>query len=466
MKKSVALFLSIVLTISVFSGCSAESAGSSKNNAVSNNAASKVTTDDLVSESDEPATITFWSWEASSLESSAIQKSLDGFMEEYPNITVEYMVAPSSEYHAKLKTAMASNNAPDLFYLDTAYTRDFVKEGLLYDLTDVIGEYVDLDDVVDSSMMKMTIYDENNDPHLYGMDVVQVGPVIFYNQDLFAAAGVEAMPTKEDERWTWDEFVDNMKKLTIVKDGKTVQYGTCNWEENINYYVLEYSLRLNGAKWFNDDFTQAVGVVSDETKEVFQNIKALRTEYGVAPDPNAVGSETGNSPTQMFLTGQVATIAVGSYALQEIAASGINYGAGLFPVMGAGNNDFIASGDMKAIWSGTQNLNEAMKLLSYMINVDFARPVEKTGLWMPSRKSEYEDENLKYWFDEDVYPEGWKDMMYLFRDANGRWFDQLWNTSKIYDSVVEECEAYYYLDQDIDETMQNIQDRINSCLAE
>ena len=48
------------------------------------------------------------------------------------------------------------------------------------------------------------------------------------------------MPTEWDKRWTWDEFVENMKKLTKVSDdGTTTQYGTCNWQEQYSLYVLQ-----------------------------------------------------------------------------------------------------------------------------------------------------------------------------------------------------------------------------------
>lgn len=412
---------------------------------------------------EEKVTLTFWSWEASALESQAIQDGIDRFMEANPNINVEYMVVPKAEFHTKLKTAMASGSAPDVFFLDAAYTRDFVNNGLLYDITDIIGDYIDMDDLIPSSKEKVSIVDEEGNTHIYGMDICCVGPVIFYNKDLFEAAGVEPIPTKVEDRWTWDEFVENMQKLTIVEDGKTVQYGTSNWEESAVLYVMEYMLRLNGAKWFNDDFTAADGVNSPETVEVFEKIKALRTEYGVVPDPTAAGMETGHSPTQMFLSGKVASIAIGSYALQEISQSGINYGAGLFPVL-EGNNDFIASADMKAIWSGTEHVDEAVKLLAYMSSEEFGIPIYQTGLWMPSRLSMYTPENMEKWFNRDVYPEGWEDMVDMFKNSNGKWFDKIWNTQQIFDSVDEEKEAYFYMDQPLDTTLDNIQNRINENL--
>ena len=120
--------------------------------------------------------------------------------------------------------------------------------------------------------------------------------------------------TKKEDQWTWDEFVENMKKLTKVEDGKTVQYGTSNFEEKFSLYTTLELLGSNGAKWFNDDYTQAVGIDSEATRDTLTKIKELRTVYGVAPNPTAVGVDTSHSPTQMFMTGQVASIFVGSYA--------------------------------------------------------------------------------------------------------------------------------------------------------
>jgi hypothetical protein len=37
---------------------------------------------------------------------------------------------------------------------------------------------------------------------------------------------------------------------------------------------MEYMLRLNGAKWFNDDFTQAVGVTSEEANRFLKDQSA------------------------------------------------------------------------------------------------------------------------------------------------------------------------------------------------
>lgn len=460
-KKLISSVLCAVMAVSLLAGC-----GSSEETETTVPAEESSGSTEASEDSDkDPVTLTFWSWEASDLEAKSIQAGIDDFQTLYPWITVDYMTVPSSDFHTKLKTALASGDGPDVFYLDATQCKDFVNAGLLMELTDVASEFTA--DMTRASLEKVSMVDENGETHVYGLDICNVGPVIFYNKDLFDAAGVEYMPTKMEERWTWDEFVENMQKLTIVDDsGNTVQYGTCNWQEQYSLYVLQYMLELNGTSWYNEDMTAAENVDSEESKEVLNNIKALRTELGVAPDPNAAGSDTGNSPTAMFLTGKVASIAIGSYALQEISASDINYGVGLFPTFGKDDSDaFIVSADMKAINKSTEHPEEALLLAEYMSSTDFGIPIYKTGLWMPNREEMYKEENLEQWFDRDVYPEGWEDLLEVFQNAKDKPTDKLSNVNAVNDAVDEELQAFYYTDQDVDTTLQNIETRINAVLG-
>ena len=423
------------------------------------------TTITAYAEDHDPVNLTFWGWTASDFEAKSIQDGLDAFQEKYPWITVEYMTVPSADYHTKLKTALASGSGPDVFYLDATPCTDFVKANLLMDITDIAGDFTQ--NMTDASLQKVSMTDADGNTHVYGLDICNVGPVIFYNKDLFEEAGVEPMPTEWDKRWTWDEFVENMKKLTKVSDdGTTTQYGTCNWQEQYSLYVLQELLDLNGANWYNEDMTAAENVDSEESKEVIEGIKALRTEYGVAPDPTAAGSDTSNSPTAMFLTGQVASIAIGSYALQEISQSDINYGVGLFPTFGKDDADaFMVSSDMKCINSETEHSEEALLLAEYMSSQDFGIPIYQTGLWMPNQKALYEDENISLWFNEDVYPEEWKNLIPVFYNAKDKPTDKLSNVNSINDAVDEQMQAFYYADQDADTTLQNIENNINSILG-
>lgn len=415
---------------------------------------------------EENIVLKFSTWQASDLESAAIQKAIDGFEESHPGITVEYSVNSSSEHHAKLITQINSGEAPDVFWVNPEYMQDFVGIDALLDLTQLMEEKkVDVSDYLPSSLEKMQYTNADGDTSIFGVDCCIVGPVIFYNKDLFDEAGVDYIPTTAEEQWTWDEFVENMQKLTKETDGQITQYGTCNFEENFSLYTTLELLGSNGAKWFNDDYSEATGIDSEETRDTLEKIKSLRTEYNVAPNPTAAGVVTGNSATQLFMTGQVASIYIGSYALQELAQSGINLGAGLPPKMADGTVP-IGSANLDCIWADTQHPEEAFELVQYLTSVEVCSDVYKTGLWMPNRLSMYEDENLSSWYNEEVYPDNWMDMAWLWTEAMLRPFDHLHNTNEIYDTCTEYMEEYFYNDGELDEILPELQDEVNDLLAE
>jgi len=457
-KKLFVAILSICMCQTLITGCGKKEASDTPTQTTASGEQSDQT------KSSENITLKFATWEASDLEREAIQNAIDGFEASHPNVSVEYTVNSFSEHHAKLNTQINAGNAPDVFWVNPEYMRDFVDRDQLMDLTDLMDQNsVDVTDYLPSSLEKMQYIDENGETHIYGVDCCIVGPVVFYNKDLFDAARVDYIPTKREEQWTWDEFVENMKKLTKVEDGKTVNYGTCNFEEKFSLYTTLELLGSNGATWFNDDYSEAIGIDSAETRDTFTKIKELRTIHGVAPNPTAVGVDTSHSPTQMFMTGQVASIFVGSYALQELSQSGINLGAGLPPKMAEGTKP-IGSANLDCVRKDSQYPKEAFELVQYLTSVEVCSEVYKTGLWMPNRMSLYEQENLHLWYNPEVYPEGWLDMTWLWTEASLRPFDHLKNTDEIYDTCTVYMEDYFYNDRDLDAILPEWQEEVNALL--
>ena len=54
-----------------------------------------------------------------------------------------------------------------------------------------------------------------NQDHYYAVPFALVNTVLYFNKDMFDAAGI-AYPTDD---WTWEEFREAAKKLTIDKNG-------------------------------------------------------------------------------------------------------------------------------------------------------------------------------------------------------------------------------------------------------
>ncbi|MBX5272699.1 sugar ABC transporter substrate-binding protein [Rhizobium sp. NLR17b] len=407
--------------------------------------------------------LTFMSWEASPLESASIRAGLEDFKKANPDVDVTYVTAPFAQHHAKLRTMMAAGTAPDVFYLNPDYQRDFINNGQLLDLTEMFPKYWELKDFIASSQKKMQV-DVDGQKRIYGVDVCTVGPVLYYNKKLFDEAKVPYPPTKLEDQWTWDQFVGYMKQLTKIENGKTVQYGTSNFEEGMNLYTTQEMVASNGAKWFNDDFTKAVGMDSPETRDALEKIKALRTS-GLAPDPTSIGLDTTNSPTQMLLTGRVATLFMGSWGLQELAASKIELGAGLPPKMG-GQFTPMSSCNIDAVWAGTKHPKEAVELVSFLTSMKFATPIYKSGLWMPNRLSMYEPEKLKTWYDPAVYPEGWINMKSLWTTSGLRWFDQITHADEVYNIMSDELQSFFYSNKPLDQVLPEAQSRVNEAMAQ
>jgi multiple sugar transport system substrate-binding protein len=118
---------------------------------------------------------------------------------------------------------IAGNTAPDLMWLSQEYVANFADNGAILDITDQVGALSDmpaaqLDDYYPGSIAVAKYNDR-----LYGLPWIAQPVVLYYNPELFEAAGV-APP---DESWTWDTFKEAAKKLT-VKDasGNITQYGT------------------------------------------------------------------------------------------------------------------------------------------------------------------------------------------------------------------------------------------------
>ncbi|MBI3957986.1 MAG: carbohydrate ABC transporter substrate-binding protein, partial [Chloroflexi bacterium] len=118
-----------------------------------------------------------------------------------PDIAVkrEAMIAAGEPLHV-----WSTNWGGDGFASDRA-------RGLITDLTPLIEK-----DGVDMSVFipeVLAIYE--NEGKQWGLPFLTTGSYVFYNMDLFDAAGIEYPTTDwEDKSWTWDAQLELAKKLT------------------------------------------------------------------------------------------------------------------------------------------------------------------------------------------------------------------------------------------------------------
>lgn len=440
------LFYLLLLCLILLAGCGSDS----------NSGGSSESGSEAQKKSDsggEPVHITFMGWEASPLETESVKRGLELFMEQNPDIVVEYTPVPGDHYSTRLLTMLAGNAAPDVFFLGSTDYRAFQQRGVLLNLTSYFDAEYSLSDFIPSAAEIMNI-----DGEIYGVSSSTVSPVLYYNKDLFDAANLPYPPSNPDEAWTWDEFLDVARQLTIVENGETVQYGVFGFED---HYMTVALLMTNHANVFNDDFT-ASAINTPEAQEVFQAILDMRVKEGVSPEAIFL-EKAGMSASQILQTGKVGMLVTGSWALQELAKMGFPVGVGVLPKFQVPATHGQAH--VHAAAASTEHPEAAWRLISFLSSEEYQIDLISEGLWMPNRISLYSDEGIDRWYNEEVHPEGFRELVPYIREAKAYPYTQML-TTEILNNTIDELEKFWYDDQPIDVTTANIEEMVNRLLAE
>lgn len=408
------------------------------------------------SQQSKKVTIKFMGWEASPLETKSVKNGLSIFMKRNPNIKVEYTVVPGSNYASKLLTMLAGNAAPDVFfcYTDSGLYRTLALNKQLLDITDYFKKEYKENDFLPATVQLMKV-----NGRYYGVISCIVGPVLFYNKDVFKKAKIAFPPTDPKKAWTWEQFRNVAKKLTIKQNGKVIQYGVYGLE---NPYMLTALVLSNGGKLFNSNYTKMT-VNNKETAEVLQKVLELRKVDGAAPDAITL-ERIGMRAAQMLQTGKVAMLVDGSWALQELSNMNFEVGMAVLPKFKKCVTHVQAH--MHSAWAKTKYPQEAWKLISFLSSDEYQCQNVKEGLWLPDRKSLYTEEGKKKWFNEKVYGpwNNFKPMIEYFLKSEYFPFAML-TTSKVYDIWTEELQNYFESGKDLQKTLIDMEKRANAELA-
>ncbi|CAL9533556.1 Multiple sugar-binding protein [Streptomyces sp. enrichment culture] len=171
--------------------------------------------------------------------STVIQEEFVEKFNETSDIKLDLVQIPGDNYTDRMRTAMGSPNAPDIFFnWGGGSISDFVAEDMLIDLTPILDEDPEFKDAFIPSILDSG----SVDGRYYGIPMRGVQPVIlFYNKTAFAEAGVEPPATWDDLLHVIDVFIDRDTVPAVVA-------GADPWTELM---WLEYLLdRRGGAEIF------------------------------------------------------------------------------------------------------------------------------------------------------------------------------------------------------------------------
>jgi multiple sugar transport system substrate-binding protein len=352
--------------------------------------------------------ISMMGW-GSPLEKENVDKGLQVFQQQHPEITVDWLHTPNEEYETKLKTAIAGGNAPDVFWASNM--PDYVAQGVVLDITGQVAA----DPAIGAPDYFLQPQEQSRaviNDKWYGIGSCWVLHHLYYNKAMLDTAGVEPPSTDPTKAWTWDQFLEACRRLTLDSAGRNpdqdgfdsndIQQFGVNWETwNLPRDVLVYS---NEGEAYTSDYVCHLG--EPAAIEAYQMLADLSVVHHVAPQAAAFTQMGFGNAWEAMASGRVAMLCDGSWALQDIAKLGIEFGCGVLPVLKKTVTE--AQAHMHMISSTTEHPDEAWQLLAFLSSDDYQRGLCAAGLWLPSHSSLLTPEGLATWITPGVHPEGYE----------------------------------------------------------
>lgn len=240
----------------------------------------------------EKTTISISMWDAP-LEG---QNFITEFMKQNPDIKVKTVNIPADSYSQKLNTMLATNTATDVIIAWEGDLTTFANSGKLVSL----DSYIETTDAFPADALIPAVKKLQNisGGQNFGLPWCYAGEILYYNKDMFDAAGI----SYPDLDWTWVDFTDAARKLTIVKDGTTAQWGA----DDITFGGIWYSLIGAGGDSVVDHNGKMK--IGDGARSALQMQYDLVNTYKASPAPSA-----SSAGSDLFIAGRAAMTRTGSW---------------------------------------------------------------------------------------------------------------------------------------------------------
>jgi len=229
------------------------------------------------------------------------------FEEENPGIIVDVATLPYADYFTTLQTDLAAGTQADVFDIEYANFGTYVADGVIAPLEDV-----------DTSVYRTSLADAySSDGAQYALPSSFSDVVLFYNADLFDAAGLE-YPTSD---WTWEDEKDAAEQLTDEAAGVYGDY------QPISYYEYYKAVAQAGGDFLAEDGTS----VAFDSPEGIAAAEWLVGKSGtVMPTPEQ-GAGTPDYDSGLFLDGKLAMWHSGIWMFGALADATFNWDIAVEP---------------------------------------------------------------------------------------------------------------------------------------
>ncbi|MDS7593904.1 sugar ABC transporter substrate-binding protein [Agrobacterium tumefaciens] len=298
----------------------------------------------------EDVTLTLWSLDRDIQPAPNLIKE---FNAQNNGIKIEYRQIQFDDVVSEAMRAYSTGKAPDIIAIDNPNHAMFASRGAFLDLTDKIKE---------STVIKPENYfpgplkSATWDGKYYGVPKATNTIALYYNKDLFKAAGLD--PEKAPQ--TWDELVETARKLN---------------DPSKNIYGITFSAKANEEGTFQFLPWAQMGGASYKAINGEGAVRALTIWKQILDEkltsPDTLTRSQWDS-TATFNAGNAAMAISGPWEIDRMLADAkFEWGTALLPVPQEGAQRSSAMGDYNwAIFSKTKHPDEAFKALEFFASKD------------------------------------------------------------------------------------------------
>ncbi|MEZ4666416.1 MAG: sugar ABC transporter substrate-binding protein [Anaerolineae bacterium] len=322
---------------------------------------------------DAQTEITYMMWGAPE-ELAVWQVIVDDFQAANPNIKVSVDVSDWESYWNKLQTLFAGGTPPDVFAMDAPLYPDWQSRDVLLNLQ----PYLDAEPTLLDGFYPVTLQAYKREDGYYGLPRDFQTIVLFYNKDMFDAAGME-YPTDD---WTLDDLREAAKKLTLDTngDGVTDQFGFSS-----DYYDMELfwseAIWGYGGEIINPEYTQTL-LAEGSARDAWHYMADMMLTDKTVPDPDQVAQYG----YDVFAAGAAAMTTIGHWVVPTYSQLPFKWDVSAFPAGPAGRATSVNSAGF-VVAKASQNADAAWQFIKFAIGDDGQKRLTELGFAIPVLQS-------------------------------------------------------------------------------
>ncbi|NPV07255.1 MAG: sugar ABC transporter substrate-binding protein [Anaerolineae bacterium] len=293
-----------------------------------------------------------YTWWGSGTRKVARDKALELFADRYPRITVQ-SVQITANYKDKVLTMIAGGTPPDVMQTDNYDITAYAAKGTARPLDDLVQR-----DSFDLSIFwPQSLEEPTWEGKLYGLPFMGSPRIVYFNKDLFDAAGVTTPDQLwEAGEWTWDALIETANALTgRDASGNITQFGfqADTWHAALAPWI-----------WQND------GQMLSEDHKVFREnepeaVEAVAFQQGLIHKHRVAPKAEEQEGIDLFATGKLAMLVSWRGSCIVYRSYKFNWEVAPMPV-GPQRKVTLYKGNCMAMTSDSKQVDAAWTLMKFL----------------------------------------------------------------------------------------------------